>query len=376
MRPAEFFDWWGSELSELVPPQVRSRLGRNRCVLVLALEQPDAIRVSASVEGEPRELGSLPLSAGEEPRHALRAFIRELHQRPDRVELHLPPGRFIAREVSLPLAAEGNLRDAIGFQIDRLTPFTADQVNYHCGVSERLPNEKRLKAWLTVTPKEPLERALKLVAELQPMPARPPRQAPAAGQPLVIGYRPKAAIQSGRSPILWGLVLLNLALFGTGAYLHVDNRLEQRDRMLAELRAVQARAQVASELNDRIEGIREQASALFTRRTTSPLMVEVIEDLTARLSDGTWLQRFEAKNGRLKLQGVSNAASTLIGQLEESPMLADVRFDASITRDNRTGGERFSVSGQIVKPDEPFVPPPIGLEEAAELADGGMETSQ
>lgn len=369
MKPAEFFQWWGNELAELIPAQARARLGRNRCVLVLTT-LAEAVRVHAQVEGETLEFGVVPFDPNEEQRHALRAFVRGLAQRPDRIEVHLPPGRFITRDVDLPLAAEANLREAIGFQIDRLTPFTSDQVTYFCGVKERLPNDKKLRAWLSVTPSDPLAKTLDLVAHLQPISGRPPRQPPPGDQPLVLGYRPKTAVQAGRSPLTWGLVALNLALLSGGIYLHVKNRLELRDRTLSELRLVQAQAQAASDLNDRIESIRAQAEALYTRRTANPLVVELLEDLTARLDDHTWLQRLETKNGRLKLQGVSDAASTLIGKLEESDMLNDVRFDASITRDNRSGGERFSVSGQITKPAETFVPAPVDLEEVTELADG------
>lgn len=375
MKPAEFFQWWGNELAELVPSAVRARVGSNRCTLALTPQQ-DSVRVHALVEGEPQEFGAVSYAATEEQRHALRAFTLGLRHRPDRIEVHLPPGRFISREVELPMAADANLREAIGFQIDRLTPFTADQVTYYCGVAERRPTDKKLRAWLMVTPSEPLEKVLRLITDLQPVAQRPPRHPTADGQPLVLSYRPKTAVQTGRTTLLWGLIALNLALLGGGGYLHVENRLELRDRVLNELRVVQAKAQMASDLHDRIERIREQASALFTRRTAEPLIVEVLEDLTARLDDNTWLQRLEFKNGRLKLQGVSDAASTLIGKLEESAMLADVRFDASITRDNRSGGERFSVSGHIVNPPEPFVPAPVDLDNTAELADGGLELGQ
>ena len=111
----------------------------------------------------------------------------------------------------------------------------------------------------------------------------------------------------------------------------------------------------AADLADNIARLRTEAIAMRERRTQQPLLVAVLEDLSKRLADDTHLQRFEVRQGQLRLYGISAAASELIGQLEASPLLADVRFEASITRDASTGGERFSITARLT-PQESAMP--------------------
>ncbi len=348
-------EWWLSQLAEWVPPRFRGRLGPSRDALVL---EPGRKRtqVYALIKGKKHEFDDVVAADLAARRTALQRFLNGLPERPERIEVRLPQGRFLQRNLELPLAAADNLNEAVGFQLDRLAPFNPEDAIYQCGVVERDAAARRLRAWVTITTREPVEQALQLLGDAAPQPLRPPKAPPGPASPMVLAY--SCAATPSRYGISWILAILNLALLGGALGLHLDNRRQTLDGLNEALTQVRREAAKASDLAAATEHLRTEAMAMRERRTQHPLLVAVMDDLSSRLADGTWLQRFETREGTLKLHGVSNAASTLIGQLEASPLLADVRFEAAVTRDAASGGERFSITARMINPGaEPATPP-------------------
>src|SRR5258706_8963408 len=116
---ARFFQWWLGELSGLLPASWRNAL----------VDRPEelTVRFEAGAVTLWREGGEAPLlSLGDElepvARQAeiARCFAR--FQVPPRVSLRLPFERVLRRRLTLPLAAQENLRQVLGFELDRQTP--------------------------------------------------------------------------------------------------------------------------------------------------------------------------------------------------------------------------------------------------------------
>jgi general secretion pathway protein L len=110
---------------------------------------------------------------------------------------------------------------------------------------------------------------------------------------------------------------------------------------------VRREAAEGSDLAEKVEQLRAAATVIASKRTARPLLVEVLEDLSARIPDDSYLQRVELRQGELQLVGVSTTASNLIRQLEASPLLTDVRFESSVTRDVTSGKERFTIVARL-----------------------------
>ncbi len=119
------------------------------------------------------------------------------------------------------------------------------------------------------------------------------------------------------------------------------------------MRAERARsaAMASVEVQDRILAL-QQRSAVLLQAKAGPSAVELIEELTRLLPDGTWLHRLDIRGGEVQFQGFSDTASALIGVVESSPMFREARFGSPITRDVRSGKERFHVSVKLEKKDE------------------------
>lgn len=349
---SELFHWWLGQLKSLIPTQLKARFRQELCLLYMALEQ-DTVSIHANFRGETHQFGDIPLLDDNEVRqHELRYFLQQLPRCPDRILVQIAPGRYLSREVELPLAAEQNLSETLRYQLEQLTPFPADQVLYFCGINERLPAQKKLRAWLSVTPSEPVDDALSLLDGTPPTPERMPTQAPANGAPLEIVFRPFGQTDRAnfRSTFLLGTALLLLVAGVTT--LHVSNRIETRDHLQQQLTQVRVEAREADLLKQAIDQVHEQTQTLELRKSQWPRVLPIWHDVTQRLDDDTWLKRMDLRDGQLTLQGLSANASSLIETLEASPHLRDVRFASSVTRDRSSESDNFNINALIAGLDD------------------------
>lgn len=341
-----FGRWWGEQLADWLPTRLRDWFTGQATELRLSADG-NHWRITLRHAGRDTELGQYPGLDAAQLRAALAA-----HPGVQRVALQLTPGRYLARSVDLPLAAAGDLQQAIGYQIDTLTPFHRDQLWLFCGEQQRLPDGKRLRAWLVAVPRRVAEVLTALDLAVTPQPLRGPRQAPAEGAAVTLGFRPAAA--STGLPLGWALVGLNLLALLLAAGLHLDNREAELALLKEQTRALQSQALAASDLVREVDDLQQRLDELQRQRDSNPPRVAILEELSRRLDDQTWVTRLELRQQQLRLQGSSTNASALIGELDASPLIDEVRFEASLTRDP-AGGERFNLTGKVVTPAAPQV---------------------
>src|SRR5688572_5073293 len=146
-----FLTWWGRQLAPLVPPRVRAWFVEHRDELLVRVDDDALVvrRASEPTEAERR-------IARTEPEDVQRAaFQRELavsEERPD-VVFCIAPRHVLRRTLHLPLAAEENLRQVLGFEMDRQSPFRADQVYFDQRVLARDVATKQLTVELALVPR-------------------------------------------------------------------------------------------------------------------------------------------------------------------------------------------------------------------------------
>ena len=80
--------------------------------------------------------------------------------------------------------------------------------------------------------------------------------------------------------------------------------------------------------------------------------VNVLNELTELLPDGTWLERLVFKQDKVDLFGLSSKASTLISEIETSPIFEDVAFQAPVVQEERFSSERFQISTRVSLPND------------------------
>jgi general secretion pathway protein L len=75
--------------------------------------------------------------------------------------------------------------------------------------------------------------------------------------------------------------------------------------------------------------------------------LEVLRELTTVLPTDTFLTTYTYRDGKIQLAGSSGSAPDLLSKLEKSPLLKDVTQRGQISKDAKTGKERFSFEATL-----------------------------
>jgi general secretion pathway protein L len=345
-----FFSWWFAELAACVPPVLRRGLRGPRQQLVLDWRERDVL-LRLRGRGGWRELGQVVLDAGAPAAsRAAARLLRGVRLRATDVVLRLGAGQVLQRRVELPLAAAENLREVLGFEMDRLTPFKAETVAYDFRVAATDREAQRLTVDVAVAPRAVVDEAVRAVGTLG---LSPDRVAPAEGGEAaafnLLGAA-EAAAGGGSLRRLNVLLAVLLLLLLAAAVLWPLQRKQAELAVLEErLDASRAAAAATEALREKIAAAQDRNSFLVQRRQATPLAVAVLAELTERLADDTWLAQLHIGRGEVLLSGYAPAAAALIPVLEDAPLFADVKFDSPVLPDARVGRERFNLSAKVVK---------------------------
>jgi general secretion pathway protein L len=156
--------WWKEQMRDVVPASLRSSLNRSwRPELIAAAEtaDPSDITLLLRTRGGETALGRHALT-GTGLRDAV-ARLPRAHRKA--TVLRTPPDLLLEQEIVLPLTAAPDLKRVVAYEMDRLTPFRAEQVFWTCLAGMRDTVRRRLHVRLTLVPRgrvEPVLAALRL----------------------------------------------------------------------------------------------------------------------------------------------------------------------------------------------------------------------
>ncbi|OXS15972.1 general secretion pathway protein GspL [Zobellella denitrificans] len=331
-----FWQWWSRQLLSLLPPHLSRRLLGQKQRLAIYPGQ-DGYRLALEPQGEQLTLTGAPAQAD--------ALDRLLKQA-DSTRLCLPAGELLFTRISLPAATAGNLANVLRFEMDRHTPFSADQVYFGFKTAPREKDNPQLQVSLLLAPKSQVDPMLAELEELGLAPATlhdaDHPEAPAIPLPVT---RSAAALKAGRMKNLNGaLVLVMLFLLIAVPLYQRQNRIDSLD---AQLNIPKQRAEQAAALKQQLEELQQSRQFLARERTSRPAVLPLLDELTRQLPDHTWLSRFELLDGAVQIRGESANASELIGLLEASPLFFDVRFSSPVTNNPATNKDRFMIDARF-----------------------------
>jgi general secretion pathway protein L len=121
---------------------------------------------------------------------------------------------------------------------------------------------------------------------------------------------------------------------------NVDSLKQQIKPLKKDIEFVQSGQQEIDQIVDETEQLNQV-------KENTPALLEIINTLSHLIKNDTWMTHLQFKQGRLQLQGQSPTAEALIGVLEASPLFSNVRFVSPLTKDKKTGFERFQISINI-----------------------------
>ncbi len=356
-----FFRWWGGEMAAFLPAALRTRLGRGGQRLTLDISEQRAL-FGIEKGRETRALGEVAVSpagpngqGGAGQRDAVARIVRGAGVRSAEVVLRLPRDKVLRRLVDLPAAAAENLREVLGFEMDRHTPFKADEVYFDYRLEGSNPERKRIKVDLVVVPRKVADQAMQLATSWGLAPDRLGAGGDPAEAARPFNLLPAGAVRNrtgfgGRLAVV--LLIVAALLSAAALYLPLERERALLAATEAELAKVRGEALAADGLKTQIEEMLRRGSFVVERKRGEYSPIEVLDELTRLLPDHTWVLKFGLRNGRLTLSGYSAKPSSLIGLLEASKLMAEVRFSSPVTMDQKIGLERFNLTANIA-PREP-----------------------
>jgi general secretion pathway protein L len=338
-----FFRRWLMAVCECLGFSWCKRLmGDHGCLVIMPQDGFASVEI---VDGEqvealpPIELAPTADAAAE----ASRLYAENMGKR--QIVLRIARQQAVRRSVSLPAAVAENLERVIVSELDRLTPFAAEQVFFDF-FTQPIPRAAgMLDIDLAVTLRRSSEPWLRRLAELGIKPHAINIEGGWQGQNLLPHAQREKKKKSSLVTLLLLIVVMALGAVALGIPLY-----EKRQAVLAlgDLeRAAQKRANDVVALRTAVTESRETSRRVLDKRLKTIPVVELIAELSHIMPDNTWVQNMDIDDEKMQLRGETSQASSLIGLLEASTMFRDVVFSSPVVQVPRSNKERFHISATL-----------------------------
>jgi len=360
---------WKAGLLDCMPVAWRNKLAPVVEPYVLELADTQA-RLYRRSEGSDKQLGTLDHRES----HVDAGLASILNSRQAPLLVLLPSTWVLRKQISLPAAALENLGQVIRFEMDRLTPFTADQVYYDYRVEQRSTVDELVPVSVVLVPWNKIESWLSLLDGANISADR----ISAEGLWEDANFLPEEALpRTSLKQAAWKAlpVMMVLILLLTALALPLWQKRNVAMAMKGREVPLKKQANEVVAIRDQLQLEQERRQQLHAAWTRYPPAVDVLKVLTDLLPDDTSLQQVEIKQNQLILRGTSSQASSLISLLEDSSGFSEVKFMSSVVQ--QRGKEQFHLSANIVMP---FVPVARQSDnapaETAEIADQAFSASE
>ena len=299
----------------------------------------EAVAIGLRRNGRETPLGRFGLGAtdlAELPRKSGRTAV-----------LRLSEQDVLGKTVTLPLAAERELEQVLGFEMDRETPFKAEEIYWNHQIDGVDRQNGRLSVRLVLLPKTNLAPLLTALGQF----GIRPRRAEIADGPDAGAYLPLEG-DGGRTHrashrLIWSAAVC-CAILGVAAvvtpFVRQGRALASLDQQIAVGRTAAAEADSLRQEIDRLTG---SADFVESERDKAGRPLAVLAAATRVLPDDTYLTEMELQKRKVTLTGRSAAAARLIGPLAADGSFRNPGFAAPVTRVEALHTELFTINAEV-----------------------------
>jgi general secretion pathway protein L len=343
-RLRSFWRWWSGELIQLLPENLQKAIAQRQQKLYVEIEGGKFL-LSLGNRAAQREVLRLALDTADVEGEDI---PREVQQ----TILLLPDDKVLARRINLPAAAEENLREVLGFEMDLHTPFEASEVYYDFTVVGRDTARQKVTVDLVYAPRDTVDGlvdgASNLGMKTDIVTCR--RRDNNNLQP--VNLLPQEKRRAKRFDVR----SLNLALTALLAVLLVAAitiPIVQKNRAIAlveaQVQAAAAEAREGASLRQDLEKMAAASQFLVNKKASDVMTVELIDEISRILPDHTWIARLDLSGTELQIQGQSSASSSLIRIIESSPWFENVRFASPVVQIAGTDNDRIHIVATVAR---------------------------
>jgi general secretion pathway protein L len=275
------------------------------------------------------------------------------------VVFELPADVVVMRRMAVPVQAREFLSGIIRNQIERLSPWYADEVAYGFDADVSAEDAASLDARVFIVQRSTIEQArgeldglglqVDRIVTRQPASRRPDaKEESAAAKPVAVWSRLANASPENLAGMCrnvgTAIAATVVVSFGVSVW-----ALTSAASLGAEGEEAMARAQT---LQRQIQGqaamsMLNPRERIWREKEMSPTAAIVLEALSRALPDGAYLTELRLDQGTLRVIGMTNDAPSLIAPLEHSGHLSDVRFSAPTTRGPDGSLFRFNIEARV-----------------------------
>lgn len=339
----EVFSWWLRQMMALVPERWRQRdAGPANAVVLAWNEAAGTAELFYRRDHKEASLGRFALD--EAGLRVARSLLG--NRRAPATVLRLPPGMLLERQATLPLAAEQGLDRVMRYEMDRFTPFAAEEVFFAATVLRRDQTQGRLTLGIALVPRVRLAAVLEAMVKLQLAPGlleaancgAEPRRIPLAGVDLGRErWRRRGFAAAGAVCAVLAVATVILPFWlQAAASGDIEARIASLKPRVAEAEALRRRMAASAEGSDVISSEHARVGDAL----------HAIATLTDILADDTHLTALTMQKRQVTLEGQSAAAAKLLTALSADPALRSVAFAAPVTR-SQTGDDLFSIHAEF-----------------------------
>ena len=352
-RLLHLWRWWTAELRGMLPTSITRLLNGDAVATSVMVDERGVTILNTRAEsGKPQVAERVPIDA-----LASNPLLRDLIAAGrDRVRLVLTPDQAMVKSITLPIATEENLREVVGFELDRHTPFTPEQAYYDAQIVRRDTQQEKIVVTLVVASKAEVASLLDTLTragltcasvgiddtaaenaaavDLQPLADKPPRRLSRVHQ------------------INIGLLVLAVLLALVAIILPIWQKREAVKELIPQAEKSGAEFLISERVYGEYAKLAAEYNFLASRKHAAYPVVSVLEELARTFPDTTWVQKLDIKaSGKVReviLLGEALSTSKVIENLEQSPLsLFQNSKQQSATTSLQLNRERFHVSTEI-----------------------------
>ncbi|MDD2658997.1 MAG: PilN domain-containing protein [Methylococcales bacterium] len=348
----QFFRWWKRELGFLVPEKLKQLVSDKQSFIIIS-PKGGRLVLSYAYDGQIEQLATVDRGARD-------LAFQSIHEKDERlakagVIIRLTNQEAIQKELSLPAAAKENLYQVVAYELDRYTPFKAEQVYFAVKPLEGVNEPGHIRVMLILTTREILDGLYEDVTAMGLSPLFADYEGSANSlDHFTYAYNllpDRLRQKTAKIPRLINSALIMLTCLLLISVIAAPVWFEYQTVNALQIKAdsLEKDAKKVKALQSDIDAVIDETRQLIKEKTATPEVIVILNTLSSLIKDDTWLSYLQYTDGHLQIQGESPAASTLIAVLEASELFVNARFASPVTQDSVSKLERFQITVDVDK---------------------------
>lgn len=337
---ARGFQWWTSELADLLPGRMSSKLPNHQADVTVGIDAKGTfVSLDTAKRGDP----SMAAQNGDASEIA-EALGRLALARPDAaVQLRLPSTACFERHVDIPASARRQAKSILELDLERSTPFKIADVY----VAETYAPAAGRKGWITasqfIVKRKAAEKAIAALDGLGLKTGSIDCWAADGKAPVPVNFLSTASPQPppySTRPVL-AMCLLAVALSASAAWIAISRREAALAELEREVSVVRVKADAQRQTQSAADETYRAIVAVRAWKVAHISSVEILNELTRLLPDDVTLNDFKREGDTIDIAGLAKSVAAAIPILERSAMFNDALLTAPVTFDAATDRERL-----------------------------------